>query len=195
MKLKHFFLLILIVFLLTGCSSISFLQENESAESVTELTVGHSLKIEDINNRLILVDNNSTLAADGLYYVSWGIGESKPYENNDGDYVDLYDASLYLLLGESKNPESAQNNADSWLDAAKNNYEILDEETVTFNDQTYTLVTYNCINEDNPYDQGISAFGTSGSSALCIELICCENFNEDLKTILTDFLGSCHYTN
>lgn len=195
MKLRHFLFLLCIMFMLVGCYSTSSLQENGPVENVTKLTVGHSLEVKDIDSRLTLVDNNSTLAADGLYYVSWGMGESRPYENSDGDSVDLYDASLYLLLGESKNPESAQNNVDTWLNAAKSNYEILNEELVTCNDQTYTLITYNCISENTPYEQGISAFGTIGSSAVCIELTCCENFNEDLKPILTDFLDNCYYTN
>lgn len=107
----------------------------------------------------------------------------------------LYDASLYLLLGESKDSASAQKNMDIWFDIAKNNYEILDEKTVTCNGQDYTLITYNCINDNNPYKRGVSAFSTLESSAVCIELTCCEDFGEDLEPILTAFLDNCYYQN
>lgn len=189
MKLKPILLIGLIFIVLTGCSSVFSPNETDSAQSADYLRVGHSLEINGIDARFNLIDNNSVLAADGLYYVSWGMGETKPYENADGETVDLYDASLYLLLGESKNHESAQSNMNTWYEAALSNYEVLEEEEVTVNDQTYTLITYNSTG-DGPNARGASAFGVIGSNAVCIELTCCENFNEDLKAILTDFLGT-----
>lgn len=58
-----------------------------------------------------------SLSADGLYYALWTTGNSKKYENSDGETVDLYDAQLYLLLGESKTSEAAAESMENWLTA------------------------------------------------------------------------------
>ena len=195
MKTKLFFLLLCITLTFAGCSALPSGSEKQPAEYVSRLNVGHSLEIENIDRSLILVDDNSTLAADGLYYASWGIGNATPYENSDGDTADLYDANLYLLLGESKDHTSAKKNMDVWLEAAKTNYKILTETEEVRNGQSYTLLTYSCLGENSPYARGISAFGSFGNNAVCIELTCIEAFNEDLEPILTDFLNNCSYKN
>ena len=108
MKTKFAILFFCLALLLPGCSALSPNLEKEPVENKSHLLVGHSLEVENTDSRFILVDDNSALAADGLYYVSWGMGDPTPYENSDGDTADLYDASLYLLLGESKDAASAQ---------------------------------------------------------------------------------------
>ena len=42
-----------------------------------------------------------------------------PYKNSDGDIVDLYDAQLYLLLGEFTSNEKAQDNRNEWIEKGK----------------------------------------------------------------------------
>lgn len=194
MKTKYFIFFLCIAFLLSGCSPISPKLEKEPVENKSHILVGHSMEVENTDSRLVLVDDNSALAADGLYYVSWGMGEPEPYENSDGDTANLYDATLYLLLGESKDAVSAQKNMAAWLEAARTNYEVLEEEEAACNGQSYTLLTYNCINEDNPYDRGISAFACISGVSLCVELTCQEDFQEDLRDIMTNFLERCSYT-
>lgn len=191
MKLKYFSFILCITFLVSGCS-LSL--EKEPVENTHRFTLGHCLEIYNTDSRLILTDTNSSLAADGLYYASWGIGDSEPYENSEGGTADLYDANLYLLLGESKTCASAQNNMDTWLNAAKTNYKVQSEEDLICQQQSYTLITYECVSEDNPYAHGMSAFGVNGNNAVCIELTCRENFDQDLKNILTVFLNNCVYT-
>lgn len=190
MKYKIIYCLLCFAFLLTACSSSS---ETNTAGNADYITVGNSLKIKNTNTQLTLLDNKETLAADGLYYATWVMGNSEVYENSDGDSIDLYDAQLYLLLGESENSENAQRNIDSWLAAAKTNYEIINEEESTIRKQPYLLITYNSKNNNSPYSHGISAFGTFNNNAVCIELTCRENFTEDLKPILINFLNSCYY--
>ncbi len=194
MKCNILFCTLCASILLAGCSSASLIQEEAPDQALEKVPVGNSLQVDNANDRFTLVDNNGTLAADGLYYVSWGIDASIPYENSDGDTVDLYDASLYLLLGEAKNPEKAQEHMDNWITAARSNYEILTEEEITCGGQSYTLITYNCTNEENPYDRGVSAFCTNGRSAVCAELTCQEQFTDDLKHMMADFLNGCTYT-
>lgn len=194
MKRTYFIFFLCLAFLLSGCAPFSPNLEKEPVENKSHILVGHSMEVENTDSRLVLVDDNSTLAADGLYYVSWGMGDPEPYENSDGDAANLYDATLYLLLGESKDAASAQKNMTTWLEAAKTNYEILEEEEITCNGQSYTLLTYNCIHEDNPYDRGVSAFASISGVSLCVELTCQEDFQDDLRNIMTNFLEHCSYT-
>ena len=157
------------------------------------LKIGHDLVIKNTYNGLSLLDNKDVLSANGLYYAAWTIGDSEPYQNSEGQTVDLYDAQLYLVLSEHKDTIEANNDMIKWLDAGKGNYEVLTEEEIVCNEQPYSLITYNCVNEENPYDRGISVFGVYNNNTICIELTCRENFEEDLRTILLSFLDSCTY--
>lgn len=191
-KLKHITCILCIISALTGCSVLPSSNDNTVTDS-EYVTVGGSLTVHNTDDRLTLLSNMDTLSADGLYYASWTAGSFEPYENSDGDTVDLYDAQLYLLLGEFKDPETAQQNMDTWLDAGQINYDVTEEETITCNGQTYTMVTYNFQNEENPYARGVSAFGVYNNLAVCAELTCREDYQEDLQQMLTNFLDNCTY--
>lgn len=199
MKSRHFrylFCILCIAFLLTGCSYFPSFLEGEEEDTWADsgsVAVGKCLTIQNTANRLDLQKNIDTLSADGLYYAAWTIGDSESYENGDGETVDLYDAQLYLLLGEFPTDGEAQEAMDKWLAAGKTNYEVLSEEEIVCNGQPYILITYNCVSENNPYDRGVSAFGVYGENAVCIELTCKEEFGEDEKEILVEFLEGCAY--
>ena len=198
MKLKIVICIAIVaLFSLAGYYYVSLpMQEGAQEDTWSDsgfLKVGHYLTIRSADNRLSLLDSKDVLSANGLYYAAWTMGGSEPYENSEGAAVDLYDAQLYLVLGEHKSSEEADKDMIKWLDAAKGNYEVLAEEEIRCNGQVYCLLTYNCVNEDNPYERGVSAFGVCGSTAVCIELTCREGFEEDLRTILIPFLDNCTY--
>lgn len=195
MKLKFSFCILFLTLILTGCSIFPPEEKENTWADSGYVTIGHCLTIENTDNGLSLSDNMDVLSADGLYYAAFTMGNSEPYENSDGDTVDLYDAQLYLVLGEYSNSTTAQNNMDKWLTAARENYQILSEEEINVNGQPYSLITYRFINETNPYDRGVSAFGINGNNAVCIELTCRENFEDDLRMIMNDFLSNCAYSN
>ncbi len=178
--------------LLAGCASSKTVSGSNGAEEES-VQIGTHLTV-DAPDVLTLLDNKEVLAADGLYYATWTAGDSVPYENSEGDTIDLYDAQLYFLTSENASEDKASGNCASWLAAARENYDIQSEDERTFNGQTYTLLTYNCTGENNPYDRGVSAFTVHGSTAVCAELTCLENYTEDLETLLTDFLNGCHFT-
>lgn len=157
------------------------------------IKVGRNLTIRNADNRLSLLDSKDVLSASGLYYAAWTMGGSEPYENSEGATVELYDAQLYLVLGEHKSGEEAHKDMTKWLDAARGNYEVLAEEEISCNGQSYCLLTYDCVNGSNPYERGVSAFGVYGSTAVCMELTCREGFGEDLRAILLTFLENCNY--
>lgn len=192
-KHQNLLLYVLLCFLpfCTGCS-FSSASENRTAEDGTVL-VGHTLEVRNTDDRLTLMDNKDALAADGLYYAAWTAGNCEPYENKDSDTVDLYDAQLYPLLGEAKSTEDAQHDMDTWLAAAKENYEVQKKDTVSCGGNSYTLLTYQCKSADTPYDRGVSAFYTDQNIAVCIELTCRADYTEDLYLMLTEFLNNCSY--
>ena len=192
-KSKYIVCILCIAVSLTGCSSLLSLSDDNIVTDSEYVTVGSHLTVHNTDTRLTLLDNRDALSADGLYYAAWTSGNSEPYENSDDDIVDLYDAHLYLLIGEFKNSDAAQKNMETWLSAGQTNYNITDESTVTCNGQSYTLITYSFQNEENPYSHGVSAFGVYNNLAICVELTCREDYQEDLHEMLTDFLDNCTY--
>ncbi len=191
-KNKLFSIFLCLLLSLTACSSrpTETVDGQKWQENWTQ--IGNILGI-DAPEQLTLLDNKEALAADGLYYATWVTGNSTPYENSDGNTIDLYDAQLYLLASETNDEESAIKNCQTWLSSAEDNYEIQSKDTITCNGQTYTLISYNCVSEDTPYDRGVSALGVCGTSAVCAELTCVESYSEDLTPLLTEFLNNCHY--
>lgn len=192
-----FFCLILSLFMLTGCSVVSSALSEEDTENTWDTSdyvkIGGVLTVQKSDSRLALLDNKNALSSDGLFYCAWTIGNSEPYENSEGDTVDLYDAQLYLLLGGFVSSQKAQENMDDWLSSAKFNYELVKEEEITCHGQTYTLITYSYKNESNPYARGASAFGIYENNAVCVELACRDSFTDDPESILIDFLDNCTY--
>ena len=192
-KSKYIVCILCIATLLSGCSAFSSDSGSNIVTDSEYVTIGSHLIVHNTDARLTLMSNMDALSADGLYYASWAAGSSEPYINFAGDTVDLYDAQLYLLLGEFKSSDAAQENMDNWLTAAHSKYDVTDEKIVTCNEQSYTMVTYKFINEENPYERGVSAFGVHQNLAVCVELTCRENYQEDLYEMLIDFLDGCTY--
>lgn len=189
MKKLKFFPFLCIMILLCGCTSSTTdkLQQQDG-----QIHIGTNIHI-DPPEQLTLSESSDALAADGLYYATWTDGNSVPYQNSDGDTVDLYDAQLYFMASESPDAKKAEENCNSWLLAAKENYNVYSEKVITCNDQSYTVISYTCTGNTTPYDHGVSAFAACGADAVCIELTCIESYTKDLEPILTDFLNGCHF--
>lgn len=187
--LKYVSLVLCIAMALSGCSPASrLIVEEAPVENKAHLDVGKNLSIDNKNENLILHDYKEALAGDGLYYAAWHIGDAKPYENSDSDTVDLYDAQLYLLLGEFTNGEKALENKGAWIETGRNNYEISEEKELSCGGLDYLIITYTFKNKENPYARGVSAFTVHDKYAVCVELTCQEEFGENLEAILTGFL-------
>lgn len=62
------------------------------------------------------------------------------------------------------------------------------------NGQEYTLLSYTCGSETNPYQRGVSAFTVYGTYAISAELACREAFTGQEREILLQFLDGCHYS-
>lgn len=193
MKIKYTILSLCAVLILAGCSINPQNEPDPAWEETGVITVGNTLTVQKSDERWNLLSNIDTLTAEGLYYAAWSIGENRFEDDDSEDAVNLYDAQLYLLLGEFPDESDAEQNMDKWLDVARTNYEILNEKEISCNGQPYLLITYNCVSENNPYDNGASVFGVRQKHAICIELTLAEDFDEDAKTLLIDFLNNCSY--
>lgn len=182
------------VFLVGGCAAPQIEEEVPETDAEGNLSVGTVLTVSKPDDRLKLLESKTALAAQGMYYATWVAGYPEPYENSDGESVDLYDAQLYLLLEEAGSAGKAAEDMETWLEDARDNYEVSQEEQISCNGQDYTMITYTCKDPDSPYDRGVSAFGTAGENAVCIELTCVEDYEDDLRDMLTGFLECCTYS-
>ena len=156
--------------------------------------LGAALGVEEPGNGLVLLDNNTALAANDTYLAVWASGKAMPYVNADGDDTEIYEAQLYLLLMGCKDAASARANVDDWTARTNEIYTVTDTRTEIYNGQSYTLLTYACGSDTNPYHRGISAFAVFENYAVSAELTCLEEYNGDAAAILTAFLNGCHYS-
>lgn len=138
-------------------------------------------------------ENSEALAANGMYYATWSIGEGEPYTNEDGGQATLYDAQVYLLLSKGRSAVEAEGTLDQWRDMALLQYEISSSVEETHGAVDFTVVTYAFASEDNPYARGASAFGVYQDCAISVELTCREDFDGDAAQLLAGFLDSCRY--
>ncbi|MDE6202108.1 MAG: hypothetical protein K2G19_01375, partial [Lachnospiraceae bacterium] len=87
MKLRFLPCILSIVFMLTGCSASLFPEEEkqDTWANSGSIAIGHSLTIQNSDNKFSLLDNIDVLSAEGLYYAAWTMGSCEPYVNSEGD--------------------------------------------------------------------------------------------------------------
>lgn len=156
------------------------------------VTVGNAIGV-DTPEGMVSRENNEALAAGGMYYATWSMGESEPYTNEDGEEAELYDAQVYFLLGGHKSAQEAGDTLAQWMDLARRQYSIDETMEESHNGQDFTVITYSFDSGATPYARGASAFGTYRSYAISVELTCRENIDGDAARLLALFLDNCHY--
>ena len=108
--------------------------------------------------------------------------------------MEVYDAQIYLLLAGCADETYAQQNLDTWIAREQETYTVTETWTQTCNGQEYTMLSYECGSETNPYSRGVSAFTVYGNYAVSAELACREDFTGQEQDILIQFLDGCHYS-
>ena len=156
------------------------------------VTVGGVVGV-DTPDGMTARENNEALAASGMYYATWSVGEGEPCANGDGEEATLYDAQAYLLLGGYKSGEEARDTMAQWREMAQAQYTVNETAEAVHNGQEFSLITYTFDGEANPYDRGTSAFGVYRNYAISVEFVCREGFGGDAGELLAQFLDSCHY--
>lgn len=179
---------------LTGCGTV--LPPEKAADGMdwdeSWITVGGIVGV-DTPDGMDHRENNDALAANGMYYATWSIGEGAPYTNEDGEEAQVYDAQVYLLLGGYRSAEEARNTLAQWKEMAELQYGIEQAAEASRNGQDFTIITYSFDSKTNPYARGASAFGVYRNYAISVELACQEDYDGDAAQLLTRFLDNCHY--
>ncbi len=157
------------------------------------IRIGTVLGVEAPPENFKLVDNKDALSVSDIYYSEWAWGEPQEYTNSEGETASVYDAQIYVLLCETNTIELAENAAAEWKRLTEKNYSITDSFTQEYSGQEFSVYTYNVINESNPYDLGISAFGVWESGAVSVELVFRDSFPDKADEILNIFLNGFHY--
>ncbi len=183
----------LCILTLAGCSAAPSQAADGSGWREEWITLGPVLGVEPPEDGLTLLDNNTALTADDLYYAAWTIGDAEPYTNADGEAVELYEAQLDVLAYGCADEAHARAAAEEWQARQDEVYTNINRREERHNGQDYTAASYECGSERNPYRRGASAFGVCGKYAVSFELNCREDFDGDPAEILGRVLDGCHY--
>lgn len=140
-----------------------------------------------------LNESNDMLSVSGLYYAAWAAGEGQDFVNADGNEAVVYDAQIYVLLGECRSGAAAEESVSGWIAREKQSYETKETETMTFGGQAFEVLPLVSGSESNPYTHGTAAFGVRNEWAVSVELLCSEGFDGDPQDILGQFLSGFHY--
>ena len=175
---------------LSGCSQYP----EQAADGTPWDSSWTMLGAEEPGNGFSLLDNYSVLTGEDIYYAAWVAGDSSAYTNEDNEEVEVYDAQLYLLAAGCADASYAQQNLDEWISKEQETYTVTETWNETHNGQEYTLLTYECGSDTNPYSRGISALTVYGTYAISAELACQEDFTGQERDILLQFLDGCHYS-
>lgn len=183
-----------ICIVLSGCTQLPPEKAVDGLRwSESWITIGSVLGV-DTPEGLTPRENNEALAANGMFYATWSMGDASAYVNTDGEDATIYDAQIYVLLASADSAEKAEDAMENWLAMAQGQYDISETTTEVCNGQTFTVITYDYISADNPYDGGASAFGRYQNFAISVELSYGSDFTGNALEILLDFLNHCHYS-
>lgn len=190
--MKRVLVMLLLAVCLSGCAAPPAADAEGISWSEDWVNVGNVMGV-DTPDGLTPRENNDTLAARGMYYAAWSIGEGESYVNADGEDAEIYDAQIYLLLAGFSEVEKAEESATAWKSMAGERYLVEQELDENRGGVDFDVLTYEFISETNPYARGASAFGVYRNYAVSVELSCRESFSGDPLEVLTRFLESCHY--
>lgn len=178
---------------LTGCGAPApETAADGSAWNESWVTVGNVIGVETPEG-MTFRESSDALAAKGMYYAAWSIGDAAPIVNEDGKDAQIYDAQVSLLLAGFDDTGKAEDTVKEWLDMAYGQYAVDAESVETCNGQEFSVIIYTYTSETNPYAYGASAYGAYGNYAVSVELSCQEGFDGSAPELLADFLEHCHY--
>lgn len=181
---------------LSGCMMTSTTETENAAETASyPLSVGDTAQIKDPGDGYTLLDIQDSLTARGLYYAAWGVGEAEDYSDDDKT-IKLYDAQIYMIISTCTEESEAIETVGEWESTARGSYDVTEESEVTYqlNDTSLdmTMISYTYPEDlDNPCDYGMSVYGTDGTTAICVEISCRNQWDGDGEKLIETFLNLC----
>ncbi len=167
--------------------------ENAAETASYPLAVGDVMTIDDLGGNAKLLDIQDSLTSRGLYYAAWGIGNAEDYANDEGTTIQLYDAQLYTIISTCTQDYEALDTCANWESTAKKSYTITDESKLDYNGITFDMLSYTYPEDSkNPCDYGMSIYGADGTTAICVEISCRNQWDGDGEDLIKDFLDHCH---
>ncbi len=179
---------------LSGCSHYPEQAADGTPWDPSWTMLGSVLGVEEPGGGFSLLDNYSVLTGEDIYYADWAAGQPTAYTNEDDEDVEVYGAQIYLLVEGCADETYARQNQEDWIARQQEIYAVTETWSETRNGQEYTLLSYECGSETNPYQRGVSAFTVYGNYAISAELTCREDFTGQEREILLQFLDGCHYS-
>lgn len=181
---------LLVALVLTGCASPAEDPHPDWDESWVR--IGEFAGVEPLEG-FTLNESNDVMAIAGLYYATWTTGEEKAFTNADGEDALIYDAQIYVLLEQCRDPEEARDEVGKWIAREKQNFETGPVEQETVGDQEFQLLPLLSGSQTNPYSHGTAAFACRGEWAISVELVCAGDYTEDSRAVLEQFLAGFHF--
>ena len=191
MKKINILALLLAIMLLQGCATGqgSTLPAGWD-ESWTRL--GTYLGVEPMEG-FRLDENNDALAVSGLYYATWVTGPARDHTNDEGEAAKVYDAQIYVLVQVCRSEAAAATQIGAWIARESQSYTTDAQISYPCGDQTFDLLPLLTAKNENPYTHGMAAFASRGQLAICVELLCAEDYAGEPQAVIEAFLGGFHY--
>lgn len=176
---------------LTGCAPSTEDQHPDWDESWGR--IAEYVGVEPLEG-FTLNESSDALFMSGLYYATWTSGKGRDFINSDGEEATVYDAQIYVLLEECRDPEAAKETVGSWIAREKQSYTVGETYTKTLGTQNFEILPLITGSEGNPYTHGTAALAVRNEWAISVELVCSDLFDGDSQTILERFLTGFHYS-
>lgn len=139
-------------------------------------------------------ESDDIMGLSGVYYATWTNGDPRPFTNAEGEETTIFNSQIYVVAQECRTEADAQQTLTAWITREKQNYEVLEEITLTVSDRDYTMLILDSGKESNPYGFGCAAFTISGTNAVCVELVCSDTFTAEPRVLLEEFLQGLHFS-
>ena len=189
MKKRIFALCLIVSLLLAGCS---LPEPPDTAADGTPwsddwTTLGAVLGVENVDGWRLL-RNEDVLAAEGMYFASWVMGESAL--NAEGESV--YPAQVFLVLSECETAADTERLITEWLALVSENYTAEAPQTLDHKLGSFTLIPYRC-DDNSTFARGISCVGVVGNRAVNLEVSCMEDVELDPEGTIIEYLNGFHF--
>lgn len=191
MKTIKILALLLAFLLLQGCA-------NGSADTLPSgwsgdwVLLGNFLGAEPLEG-FSLNEIKDALSVGGIYYATWTCGQAREHTNDEGEQAKVYDAQIYVLVQECRNEAAAATQIGAWIARESQSYSVDEKTAYIAAGQTFDLLPLLSARAENPYTQGVAAFAARGNMAICVELLCAEDYTGDPQAVLEAFLNGLHY--